>query len=86
MCHSDRVLFSLLIDEILSRVLSDRFFFESSVIDSSGSAVIDSVSGSLVLFFLPGCYFLSNRSNTFLIKNRCFVLDYILKKKFIGNN
>ena len=50
--HSDRVLFSLLIGMIFFKVLSDRFFFGSSVIgSSSGPAIIDSSPGSSVLFF-----------------------------------
>ena len=58
----------------------------SSVIGSSlGSAITDSFLRSSVLL-LPSRYFLSNRALLFLIKNRCFVLYYILKKKFALNN
>ena len=84
--HSDRVLFRFLTDSIPFRVFSDRVFFESSVIgSSSGSAVASSLESS-VLFFRHAAIFLSNRATTFFIKNRCFVLHYILKKKFEFNN
>ena len=68
-------------------VLSDRVFFEYSVIGfSSGSTVINSFLGSSVLFFRNVAIFLSNRATAFFIKSRCFVLHYILKKKLALNS
>ena len=65
-----------------SWVLSDMVLLESSVISfSSGSLLIDSSFGSSVLFLLRAATFLSKYATPFFIKNRCFVLHYIFKKK-----
>ena len=80
--HSDRVLFRFFINRIPFRVVRNRVFFESSVINLE-TEVIDSSLGHQcsfcampLLFFVKSCYYF------FLIKNRCSVLQYILKKKF----
>ena len=79
--HSDRTPFRFFVDRILFRFLSDRVFSESSVIgSSSGSAVL---LGHQCSFSAMSLFFLSNRAAIFFIKNRCFVLHYILKTKFV---
>ena len=80
--HGNSFLFRFFIDGIIFRVLDNRVFFESSVIESSsGSAAICSSLGSSMLFFI----FLSNRATIFFIKNRCFSCIYYISLKCFNN-
>ena len=79
--HRNRIFFWFFIDMIFFRVLSDRVFSESSVIGSSSGST--ALLGYQCCFSAMSLFFLSNRAATFFIKNRCFVLHYILKTKFV---
>ena len=84
--HSDRVLFRFLIDRIFFRTFCDRAIFESLVLGSSSvSTVLDFLLDHQLYFSTMPLFFYLIVLLHFFIKNRCFVLHYILKENFALN-